>query len=156
MTQNRVKRMDPLIRIAEKSAQEALAYMGQIQQKIREEEGRSSTLLEYQAEYQTAFAQKGQAGVNGLAIEQHESFMKQIQQAMDQQRQNIHRLEEQLEKAKDVHQALNQKLKTYQKLQDRFASQALAIENKQMQKWLDEIALQMSVRKQSVNKADNT
>ena len=49
MTQNRVKRMDPLIRIAEKSAQEALAYMGQIQQKIREEEGRSSTLLEYQA-----------------------------------------------------------------------------------------------------------
>jgi len=146
MSRSRVARMDPLIRIAEKSAQEALAYMGQIQQKIEQEKARSQTLLQYQSEYQAGFSQRGQLGVTGLAIEQHESFMKQIQQAMEQQQNNIQQLEQQLEKAQSVHQALNQKLKTYQKLQGRFESQALALENKQMQKWLDEIASQMSAR----------
>jgi flagellar FliJ protein len=143
MTRQRAKRIQPLIQIAKNAVQEAMAYMGQLQQSIEAEKQKEQTLIEYQHEYQNNFKKKGTIGVKGLEIQQFESFMLQINDAMEQQSNQLFHLKQQLERAKGIYQDLNQRLKSYQKLQDRLISQAIKIEDTQMQKMLDEIGSQL-------------
>jgi len=56
-------------------------------------------------------------------------------------------LDAQLLKAQEMYSQLNQKLKSYQKLEARLSERALQLENRKMQSMLDEIALQMHARK---------
>jgi flagellar FliJ protein len=143
MTRQRAKRIQPLIQIAKNAVQEAMGYMGQLQQSIEAEKQKEQTLIEYQHEYQNNFKQKGTMGVKGLEIQQFESFMLQINDAMEQQSNQLFHLKQQLERAKGIYQDLNQRLKSYQKLQDRLIKQAIKIEDTQMQKMLDEIGSQL-------------
>ncbi len=85
MTRQRAKRIQPLIQIAKNAVQEAMGYMGQLQQSIEAEKQKKQTLIEYQSEYQNNFKKKGIVGVKGLEIQQFESFMLQINDAMEQQ-----------------------------------------------------------------------
>jgi flagellar FliJ protein len=143
MTRQRAKRIQPLIQIAKNAVQEAMGYMGQLQQSIEAEKQKEQTLIEYQHEYQNNFKKKGTMGVRGLEIQQFESFMLQINDAMEQQSNQLFHLKQQLERAKGIYQDLNQRLKSYQKLQDRLINQAIKIEDTQMQKMLDEIGSQL-------------
>jgi flagellar FliJ protein len=151
MTRQRAKRIQPLIQIAKNAAQEAMAYMGQLQQSIEAEKQKEQTLIDYQNEYQHNFKQKGTIGVKGLEIQQFESFMLQINDAMEQQSNQLFHLKQQLERAKGIYQDLNQRLKSYQKLQDRLINQAIKIEDTQMQKMLDEIGSQLHRLRQNGN-----
>ena len=143
MSRRRAKRIQPLIHIAKNAVQEAMTYMGQLQQKIDSEKEKKQTLIQYQSEYQTSFKQKGEIGVKGLEIQQFESFMLQINDAMEKQSGQLSQLEAQLERAKGIYRDLNQRLKSYEKLQERLNGQALISENIQMQKMLDEIGSQL-------------
>jgi flagellar FliJ protein len=151
MTRQRAKRIQPLIQIAKNAVQEAMAYMGQLQQSIEAEKQKEQTLIEYHHEYQNNFKKKGKIGVKGLEIQQFESFMLQINDAMEQQSNQLFHLKQQLERAKGIYQDLNQRLKSYQKLQDRLISQAIKIEDTQMQKMLDEIGSQLHRLRQNGN-----
>ena len=149
MSRQRAKRIQPLIQIAKNAVQEALVYMGQLQQKIDSENEKQDTLIQYQAEYQNNFRQKEGTGVTGLEIQQFESFMLQINDAMSKQSAQLQQLQVQLDRAKGIYRDLNQKLKSYEKLQDRLKDQAVKLENIQMQKMLDEIGSQLHRLKSS-------
>jgi flagellar FliJ protein len=120
-----------------------MGYMGQLQQSIEAEKQKKQTLIEYQSEYQNNFKKKGIVGVKGLEIQQFESFMLQINDAMEQQSNQVFHLQQQLIRAKGIFQDLSQRLKSYQKLQDRLINQAIKLEDTQMQKMLDEIGSQL-------------
>lgn len=143
MSRRRAKRIQPLIHIAKNAVQEAMTYMGQLQQKIDSEKEKKETLIQYQSEYQNGFKKKGEIGVKGLEIQQFESFMLQINDAMVKQSGQLSQLEAQLERAKGIYRDLNQRLKSYEKLQERLNDKALISENIQMQKMLDEIGSQL-------------
>lgn len=143
MSRHRAKRIQPLIHIAKNAVQEAMTYMGQLQQKIDSEKEKKETLIQYQSEYQNGFKKKGETGVKGLEIQQFESFMLQINDAMVKQSGQLSQLEAQLERAKGIYRDLNQRLKSYEKLQERLIDKALISENIQMQKMLDEIGSQL-------------
>jgi flagellar FliJ protein len=143
MTRQRAKRIQPLIQIAKNAVQEAMSYMGQLQQSIDAEKQKKETLIDYQSEYQNNFKAKGLNGVKGLEIQQFESFMLQINDAMEKQSSQVHHLQQQLDRAKNIYLDLNQRLKSYEKLQMRLVNQAVKVENNQMQKMLDEIGSQL-------------
>ena len=143
MSRQRAKRIQPLIQIAKNAVQEAMVYMGQLQQSIDTETQKKETLIEYQSEYQSGFKKKGLAGVKGLEIQQFESFMLQINDAMEKQSSQVMQLTAQLERARGIYIDLNQRLKSYEKLQERLVDQAVKIENTQLQKMLDEIGSQL-------------
>ena len=148
MASRRSGGLQSLIKIAENAVNEAMGYMGSIQKKIEAEKEKEKTLIQYEADYQAVFLAKGQQGVHGTAIEQHEAFMGQIEQALDHQSNHVHQLKEQLEQAREVYNNLNQKLKIYQKLEQRMSDQALRLEAKKVQNQLDEIAIQMHLRRE--------
>lgn len=143
MSQERVKRLKPLVHIAQNAVNEALTYMGMLQQKLSSEEEKSQTLLGYQQDYRNNFQSQAQIKVSGLQIQQFESFMHQIDDAIAQQNNHIFQIKEQINKAQSIYQTLNQKLKSYEKLETRLNEQAIASENQQLQKLLDEIGAQL-------------
>ncbi len=143
MSHARAKRLQPLITIAQKSAQEALGYMGNIQQRIDGEKEKKQTLLQYQLDYRQNFNRQGRDGVSGLQIQGFESFILQIEQALTQQEQQQQQLEHQFKEAQKIYQSLNMRLKSYEKLQSRLSEQAQQQDNKQMQKLLDEMGAQI-------------
>jgi flagellar FliJ protein len=152
MTRQRAKRIAPLIQIAKNAVQEAMSYMGQLQQSIDAETQKKETLIEYQSEYQNGFKRKGLTGVKGLEIQQFESFMLQINDAMEKQSTQLQHLKQQQDRAKNIYQDLNQRLKSYQKLQVRLINQAVKVEDIQMQKTLDEIGSQLHRLRQTNDK----
>jgi len=149
MSRERAKRIQPLIHIAQNAVNEALSYMGALQQKLHSEEAKSETLKNYQQEYRENFKAQASVQVSGLQIQQFESFMMQIDDAISQQNNHIYQVKEQLQKAQGIYQTLNQKLKSYQKLESRLNEQAIASENQQLQKLLDEIGSQLHRRHSS-------
>ncbi len=142
MSHQRANRLAPLIRIAEKSVQEALAFLGSVQQRMEAEKARREDLILYQKEYHAAFNLKGQSGVTGAQIQQFEAFMQQIDSALVSQQRQIHNIEGQLAKAREVYIKLNTRLESYKKLKTRLTDQAIASENQQLQKLLDELGAQ--------------
>jgi len=149
MSRQRAKRIQPLIQIAQNAVNEALSYIGSLQQKLNSEQEKSQTLQDYQQEYRENFKAQASIKVSGLQIQQFESFMMQIDGAIEQQNNHIFQVKEQLKKAQGIYQTLNQKLKSYEKLETRLNDQAIASENQQLQKFLDEIGAQLHRRHSS-------
>jgi len=139
MSHERAKRLSPLIRIAEQSVQEALAYIGKIQLRMEDEKERRASLQLYQKEYQASFNHTGKQGISGAQIQQFEAFMQQIDSALLNQQKQIQQIHAQLEQARKVYIQLNTRLKSYKKLKNRLTDQAITSENQQLQKLLDEL-----------------
>ena len=99
--------------------------------------------MQYELDYRQNFNRQGREGVTGLQIQGFESFILQIEQALTQQEQQQQHLEQQLKEAQKIYQSLNMRLKSYEKLQSRLSEQAQQQENKQMQKFLDEMGAQI-------------
>lgn len=146
MSRERAKRLLPLLKLAAKAEQDALQYLGQLQQKLKQEEQRRSDLLNYQREYQQSFKEMGGKGISGAQLIQHQAFMTQIDSAMQKQAQHLSVIEQQILKAKSVYYKLHQRHESYKKLETRLNEQAIASENQQLQKLLDEIGLQLHLR----------
>ena len=143
MLRQRAKRMSPLVQLAKKSVNEALSYIGMIQKRIDSEHQKEKSLVEYQAEYMRKFQNAGSQGISGLNLQQFESFILQIDTALLRQSQQVQQFTQQLEQAKKVYLKLNQRLKSYENLQSRLNDQALQQEDKQLQKFLDEMGAQL-------------
>ncbi|MCP5335041.1 MAG: flagellar export protein FliJ [Oceanospirillaceae bacterium] len=146
MSRERAKRLAPLLKLAAKAEQDALLYLGQLQQKLKQEEQRRADLLNYQREYQQNFKEMGSKGITGSQLIQHQAFMTQIDSAMQKQAQHLSIIEQQILKAKSVYYKLHQRHESYKKLETRLNEQAIASENQQLQKLLDEIGLQLHLR----------
>ncbi len=143
MTRLRAKRMSPLIHLAQKSVNEALSYIGTLQQSIHSENQKKQSLMDYQGEYLEHFQQTGKAGMTGNQLLQFESFIHQIDTALVRQQFQVQQFDKQLVQAKKIYQQLNQRLKIFEKLQTRLNERAQAQEDRQLQSFLDEMGAQL-------------
>jgi len=149
MSKVRAKRMTPLIHLAQKSVNEALSYIGNLQQSIHSEKQKKQSLVDYQGEYLQQFQQAGSAGMSGNKLQQFESFIVQIDMALTRQQFQVQQFEQQLQQAQKIYLQLNQRLKSYEKLQEKLHNRAQAQENRQLQSFLDEMGAQLHRLKQT-------
>ncbi len=149
MSKVRAKRMTPLIHLAQKSVNEALSYIGNLQQSINSENQKKQSLTDYQGEYLQQFQQAGSTGMSGNKLQQFESFILQIDTALTRQQFQVQQFEQQLQQAQKIYLQLNQRLKSYQKLQQKLHNRAQAQENRQLQSFLDEMGAQLHRLRQS-------
>jgi flagellar FliJ protein len=143
MSRLRAKRMSPLIHLAQKSANEALSYIGTLQQSINNENNKKQSLMDYQGEYLEHFQQTGKTGMTGSQLLQFESFILQIDNALARQQFQVQQFEQQLQQAQKIYLQLNQRLKSFEKLQTRLNERAEGQENRQLQSFLDEMGAQL-------------
>ncbi|MEY8262762.1 MAG: flagellar export protein FliJ [Bermanella sp.] len=143
MSKIRAQRMSPLIHLAKKSVNEALSYIGNLQQSINSENQKQQSLMSYQGEYLQQFQAAGSAGMSGNKLQQFESFILQIDTALTRQQHQVQQFEQQLQQAQNIYLQLNQRLKSYEKLQQKLHQRADAQENRQLQSFLDEMGAQL-------------
>ena len=143
MSKIRAQRMTPLIHLAKRSVNEALSYIGNLQQSIHSENQKKQSLMEYQGEYLQHFQQAGAVGMSGNKLQQFESFILQIDTALTRQQFQVAQFEQQLQQAQKIYLQLNQRLKSYEKLQQKLQHRAQTQEDRQLQSFLDEMGAQL-------------
>ena len=85
----RSQRFQPIQRLAQHSEDKAAQQLGQAQQQLTDQQQRLEELVRYRDEYAQQFHQSGQAGLDGRQLQAYQSFLNQLNAAIEQQKQQI-------------------------------------------------------------------
>lgn len=113
---NRVKRMQPVLRIAELDVDKAGRQLAQIQQRILIEQGKIVQLQDYQQEYRIRLQTAGEAGMSVDKLRLFDGFHQQLDRAIEQQQQLILKLQQDQEIIKTLWQQKDIRFKSLQKM----------------------------------------
>ncbi|MFO7602362.1 MAG: flagellar export protein FliJ [Gammaproteobacteria bacterium] len=91
----RSKRFQPIQRLARHSEDQAAQRLGKAQQQLSAQEQRLRELTAYRDEYAQQFHLNGQAGLDGRQLQSYQSFLNQLNAAIEQQKQQILQAQEQ-------------------------------------------------------------
>lgn len=121
---NRVKRMQPVLRIAELDVEKAGRQLAQIQQRILIEQGKVVQLQDYQQEYRLRLQTAGQAGISVDKLRLFDGFHQQLDKAIEQQQQLISKMQQDQELIKAIWQQKDIRFKSLQKMLERIEKDA--------------------------------
>lgn len=91
----RSRRFQPIQRLAKHSEDQAAQELGKAQQYLSDQEQRLQELTAYRDEYAQQFHITGQAGLDGRQLQSYQSFLNQLNSAIEQQKQQIFQAQEQ-------------------------------------------------------------
>ena len=86
---NRVKRMQPVLRLAELEADKAGRALALVQQQVQIEENKLTQLQSYQLDYRKQMQESGQAGMAVERLRLFDGFHQQLDRAISHQQQLI-------------------------------------------------------------------
>ncbi|TDQ48593.1 flagellar FliJ protein [Permianibacter aggregans] len=86
---NRSERMAPIAKMAGQQKQQAARQLGDARASVAAENKRLEELIQYKQEYLADFQRRGRAGLAGLALQQFQSFITQLDRAIAQQRDRL-------------------------------------------------------------------
>lgn len=86
---NRSERMAPIAKMANQQKQQAAKQLGDARATVETEAKRLDELVNYRQEYMADFQRRGKAGLAGLALQQFQSFITQLDKAISQQREKV-------------------------------------------------------------------
>ncbi|MBL4584869.1 MAG: flagellar export protein FliJ [Pseudomonadales bacterium] len=92
----RSQRLKPVLDLANLNLDKAEAEMGRCRQLLQQEQGKLAGLIEYQTEYREMIHHGAGAPVAAHQPQMMQSFLKQLQTAIEQQRRHISSVEQQL------------------------------------------------------------
>lgn len=90
----RSRRFQPIQRLARHSEDQAAQQLGKAQRHLSDQEQRLQELIAYRDEYAQQFHVNGQAGLDGRQLQAYQSFLNQLNLAIEQQKQQILSAEE--------------------------------------------------------------
>ena len=137
---NRVKRMQPVLRIAEIEVDKAGQMVASANQQLKIEQQKLQQLSTYQQEYGQRMMAAGQAGITADQLRMYDRFREQLEHALTHQQERIRQCESVLENCKKQWQAKDIRHKSLEKLLVRLKSDAAAAQQKNEQKKHDEFA----------------
>ena len=133
------KRLQPVLHLAERNRKLAEQALGEAQQQLVAEEAKKQQLLDYLAEYQNTAKLQQQQGVQAKGLIRLQHFMSRLQQAIDQQTQQVALSQQMLLQARKLWQAAHGRHQAMGSLIDRTVSQELQEDEKRLQKTIDEL-----------------
>lgn len=121
---NRVKRMDPVLRLAELDVEKAGRLLAQSQQRLQIEQGKVVQLQDYQQEYRQKLQTAGQTGISVDKLRLFDGFHQQLDRAIEQQKQLILKIQQDQEILKAFWQQKDIRFKSLQKMLERLQKDA--------------------------------
>ena len=85
----RSRRFHPIQRLARHSEEQAAQQLGKAQKELSDQEQRLRELTTYRDEYAQQFHLTGQGGLDGRQLQSYQSFLNQLNFAIEQQKQQI-------------------------------------------------------------------
>lgn len=141
----RVKRLLPVVQMAEDAERDAAGKLAKTQQQLMQAESQLQGLEQYRGDYQQQWQKQGQMGVSGEWLMNYQRFLSQLETAIEQQRNSIKWHQQNVDKARDLWQKAYARLEGLRKLVQRYQEQALQLANKIEQKEMDEIAQRLGL-----------
>lgn len=89
MARRKSDRFKVLQRLADHREREAAQALGVAQQQLEQQRRQLQELEQYRREYTRQFYENGQAGMNGAAVQEFQDFLAQLDQIIEQQRQQV-------------------------------------------------------------------
>lgn len=139
MSDERVRRMTPVLNLALEEEKKAARMLGECQQQLDDAEQRLRDLEHYSGEYAKGWAQRGSQGVGREWLLNYQRFMGQMETAIGQQAQTRDWHQQSLERAREQWRQRYQRVEALRQLIERYHDEARARDDKQEQKLLDEL-----------------
>lgn len=143
---NRVKRMQPVLRIAEIEVDRAGQQVAVAAQQLQREQQKLTQLSSYQQEYGQRMITAGQAGISADQLRLYDRFREQLENALTHQKTRIAQCETVLENCKKQWQEKDIRYKSLEKLLGRLKQEAAIAMQKSEQKNHDEFARRSAKR----------
>lgn len=144
---NRVKRMQPVLRLAELEVDKAGRQLAMIQQRIEKEQAKVVQLRDYQQEYRTRLQTAGQSGISVDRLRLFDGFHQQLERAIGQQQELVAQLQLEQENLRVVWQQKDIRFKSLQKMLERLQRDAAVQQGRSEQRNHDEYARRRSGNK---------
>ncbi|GGY39607.1 hypothetical protein GCM10011297_11010 [Bacterioplanes sanyensis] len=140
----RAKRLQTVVRLAERDERQALANLGAAQQKLQQEQQQQQQLTDYAGDYQRQISGGDGGQISAAQLHTTVGFLQQIEQALKQQQQQIVLLQKQVDHEREVWQTAQAKLTALQqlieKLELEYDQQQARLEQRQADEWSNRAA----------------
>lgn len=138
----REKRIAQLGKLARHKTDMANAELRACEQRLAEQQGRLDQLVGYMEEYarNLSFAEGGAAGA--FAIQNYRAFMAKIETAVAQQREQVRRIEEELQDLREKFREASTHSRSVEKLHGRVKAEAQQEQDQREQREMDAHATQ--------------
>ncbi len=142
----RSKRIQPLVRLAGNREEQAAQALAQAQENLANQEAKLENLDNYRGEYRQVVSAAGGQGVNGRQVRGFHSFLGQLDQAVEGQRQMIERARMEVEQRRQEWLAARVECQRMDLVIERFQEEEAQHEARREQKVMDEFAGQAALR----------
>lgn len=150
MTNNRSRRMEPVVQVAHERQQSAARRLGDRQRALDSHLHRLEELESFQQEYLRRFDADTGGGMSAISIRDYRLFLSRINEAIEQQTHMIEIARKELEASR--HQWMQTKIKSdaINKAVDRFRKEEQDIRERREQHENDERCQQLFLRKKNI------
>lgn len=132
--------LDILIDLARDHADEAARQLQQLTAARRSAENQLSMLMEYRQDYALRLQQATQGGLTATNYHNFRQFIATLDEAISQQNKAVAQIDLKIERGRDHWNEEKRKLNSFETLQSRQARQQALRENRQEQRFNDEIS----------------
>ncbi|WP_157730006.1 flagellar export protein FliJ [Bacterioplanes sanyensis] len=140
----RAIRLQTVVKLAERDERQALANLGQAQQKLQAEQEQKQQLSDYANDYQQQLSGGHGGQLSAAQLHTTVGFLRQIEQALKQQQEQIVLLQKQVEHERGIWQQCQAKLKALHHLLDKldqeYDEQQQRLEQHQADEWSNRAA----------------
>jgi flagellar protein FliJ len=137
---NRVKRMQPVLRLAELEVDKAGRQLAMLQQRVDSEQNKIVQLRDYQNEYRSRLQNAGQSGMSVDRLRLFDGFHQQLELAINQQQKLVLQLQQEQQRLLQIWQQKDIRYKSLQKMLERLEREQSAQQARIEQRNHDEFA----------------
>jgi flagellar FliJ protein len=137
---DRTKRLQPVLRLADREVQKAARALALMQQRLQQEQGKLSQLQHYQQEYHELIVRDGSAGITPARLHMISRFSSNLDHAMTQQGQQIALVQSQLDQVREHWRSKDLRYRQLEKMLERIRAEENARVARQEQRNHDEYA----------------
>ncbi|WFP50921.1 flagellar export protein FliJ [Methylomonas sp. EFPC3] len=134
------QRLNVVIELHARQEQDALAALGGVQQRLREQQAQLDSLLNYRVEYLHNFAVRQQSGIPVSQLMEFRAFSEKLDSAIDSQRQAVAQQEREVQRARKHWEDSRQRTKSLRKVSELALAEEIKNEQKREQAEQDDRA----------------
>ncbi|WP_455203256.1 flagellar export protein FliJ [Kaarinaea lacus] len=134
------QRMQPIRKVAVSKEQQAASALGEAQNQLQMQLQRLQELRDYQKDYASQFQQTGANGMDVASLMSFRSFLQQLEQAIEQQKQAVDAANALVDQRKKSWLASRGQVKIYDNVISRYHQEEIQQQDKKEQKESDDRA----------------
>ncbi|MGM0633468.1 MAG: flagellar export protein FliJ [Pseudomonadota bacterium] len=142
---NRVQRLQPVLRLADREVQKAARALATMQQRLQQEQDKLAQLQGYQQEYHEMLLRDGRGGVSAARLQLISRFSSNLDHAMEQQQRQIAVVRGQLDQVREHWREKDTRHRQLEKMMQRIDRQEEADRARIEQRNHDEFARRQAV-----------